>query len=107
VENFQGEESKIIIVSLVQSNKRKKVGLLKTKNRITVLLSRAQHVRCSSILWLDLEFRLPSCDPHPHIGLKEKARIKRMPRKCRVHDRKFEISKELDTSDDPRKKSLL
>jgi hypothetical protein len=61
----------------------------------------------SSILWLDLEFRLPSCDPHPRIGLKEKARIKRMPRKCRVHDRKLEISKELDTSDGPRKKSLL
>lgn len=41
VDNFQGEESKIIIVSLVRSNKRKKVGFLKTKNRITVLLSRA------------------------------------------------------------------
>jgi superfamily I DNA and/or RNA helicase len=43
VDYFQGEESKIIIVSLVRSNKRRKVGFLKTKNRITVLLSRAQH----------------------------------------------------------------
>jgi hypothetical protein len=43
VDNFQGEESKIIIVSLVRSNKRKKVGFLKTKNRINVLLSRGQH----------------------------------------------------------------
>lgn len=43
VDNFQGEESKIIIISLVRSNKEKKVGFLKTTNRINVLLSRAQH----------------------------------------------------------------
>lgn len=43
VDNFQGEEAKIIIVSLVRSNKDKKVGFLKTTNRINVLLSRAQH----------------------------------------------------------------
>ncbi|KAI1914222.1 hypothetical protein LOZ65_005668 [Ophidiomyces ophidiicola] len=43
VDNFQGEEAKIIIVSLVRSNNEKKVGFLKTTNRINVLLSRAQH----------------------------------------------------------------
>jgi hypothetical protein len=43
VDNFQGEEAKIIIVSLVRSNIDKKVGFLKTSNRINVLLSRAQH----------------------------------------------------------------
>ncbi|TGO45849.1 hypothetical protein BCON_0361g00090 [Botryotinia convoluta] len=43
VDNFQGEESKIIIISLVRSNKEKKVGFLRTTNRINVLLSRAQH----------------------------------------------------------------
>ena len=43
VDNFQGEESKIIIITLVRSNKEKKVGFLKTTNRINVLLSRAQH----------------------------------------------------------------
>ncbi|KAH9881756.1 hypothetical protein J1614_000927 [Plenodomus biglobosus] len=43
VDNFQGEEAKIIIVSLVRSNKERKVGFLKTTNRINVLLSRAQH----------------------------------------------------------------
>lgn len=43
VDNFQGEESKIIIISLVRSNKEKKVGFLKTTNRINVLHSRAQH----------------------------------------------------------------
>ena len=43
VDNFQGEEAKIIIVSLVRSNKDWRVGFLKTTNRINVLLSRAQH----------------------------------------------------------------
>ncbi|KAF2018601.1 NFX1-type zinc finger-containing protein 1, partial [Aaosphaeria arxii CBS 175.79] len=43
VDNFQGEEAKIIIVSLVRSNTARKVGFLKTTNRINVLLSRAQH----------------------------------------------------------------
>ena len=43
VDNFQGEEAKVVIVSLVWSNKEKKVGFLKTNNRINVLLSRAQH----------------------------------------------------------------
>lgn len=43
VDNFQGEEAKIVIVSLVRSNDAHKVGFLKTTNRINVLLSRAQH----------------------------------------------------------------
>ncbi|KAF1984925.1 NFX1-type zinc finger-containing protein 1 [Aulographum hederae CBS 113979] len=43
VDNFQGEEAKIIIISLTRSNKDRKVGFLKTTNRINVLLSRAQH----------------------------------------------------------------
>jgi hypothetical protein len=43
VDNFQGEEAKIVIISLVRSNNAQKVGFLKTTNRINVLLSRAQH----------------------------------------------------------------
>ncbi|KAI9656429.1 MAG: hypothetical protein M1829_000420 [Trizodia sp. TS-e1964] len=43
VDNFQGEESKVIIISLTRSNGLRKVGFLKTTNRINVLLSRAQH----------------------------------------------------------------
>lgn len=43
VDNFQGEEAKVIIVSLVRSNNEKRVGFLRTTNRINVLLSRAQH----------------------------------------------------------------
>jgi AAA domain len=43
VDNFQGEEAKIVIISLVRSNDNQKVGFLKTTNRINVLLSRAKH----------------------------------------------------------------
>ncbi|KAJ5123521.1 hypothetical protein N7448_009618 [Penicillium atrosanguineum] len=43
VDNFQGEEAKVIVVSLVRSNSKRQVGFLRTENRINVLLSRAQH----------------------------------------------------------------
>ncbi|KAL8637451.1 MAG: hypothetical protein Q9228_005277 [Teloschistes exilis] len=43
VDNFQGEEAKVVILSLVRSNKEKKIGFLRTSNRINVLLSRAKH----------------------------------------------------------------
>ncbi|KXJ96514.1 hypothetical protein Micbo1qcDRAFT_113696 [Microdochium bolleyi] len=43
VDNFQGEEAKVVIISLVRSNPEKKCGFLKTPNRINVLLSRAKH----------------------------------------------------------------
>lgn len=43
VDNFQGEEAKVIVVSLVRSNDENQVGFLKSINRINVLLSRAQH----------------------------------------------------------------
>ena len=43
VDNFQGEEAKVIVISLVRSNDERKCGFLKTSNRINVLLSRAQH----------------------------------------------------------------
>lgn len=35
---FQGEEAKVIIISMVRSNKKNKCGVLKTSNRINVLL---------------------------------------------------------------------
>lgn len=43
VDNFQGEEAKVIVISLVRSNPNNNCGFLKTSNRINVLLSRAQH----------------------------------------------------------------
>ena len=43
VDNFQGEEAKVIVLSLVRSNEKNNAGFLRTPNRINVLLSRAQH----------------------------------------------------------------
>jgi hypothetical protein len=43
IDNFQGEEAKVIIVSLVRSNAQNKCGFLGTSNRINVALSRAKH----------------------------------------------------------------
>ena len=42
VDNFQGEESDIILLSLVRSNKDEKVGFIKVENRACVALSRAK-----------------------------------------------------------------
>ncbi|RAH41543.1 P-loop containing nucleoside triphosphate hydrolase protein, partial [Aspergillus brunneoviolaceus CBS 621.78] len=43
VDNFQGEEATVVIVSLVRSNRFRNCGFLKSPNRINVLLSRAKH----------------------------------------------------------------
>jgi hypothetical protein len=43
VDNFQGEEAKVVVISLVRSNDDSRCGFLSTSNRINVLLSRAQH----------------------------------------------------------------
>ena len=42
VDNYQGEENEIVLLSLVRSNKSGKVGFLKKSNRICVALSRAK-----------------------------------------------------------------
>ena len=42
VENFQGEESDIILLSLVRSNKDEKIGFISDVNRACVALSRAK-----------------------------------------------------------------
>ena len=61
IDDYQGEKNDIIIVSLVRSNAKKKIGFLKHKNRACVLLSRAKmglfligdadHFKSSSVLW--------------------------------------------------------
>ncbi|KAL1954732.1 hypothetical protein VTO42DRAFT_785 [Malbranchea cinnamomea] len=43
IDNFQGEEAKVVVISLVRSNSQGRCGFLRTPNRINVLLSRAQH----------------------------------------------------------------
>ncbi|KAI9376161.1 hypothetical protein BJX61DRAFT_531109 [Aspergillus egyptiacus] len=43
IDNFQGEEAKVVVVSVVRSNQQNRCGFLRTPNRINVLLSRAKH----------------------------------------------------------------
>ena len=40
---MQGEEAKVVILSLVRNNKEGRIGFLKERNRVAVLLSRAMH----------------------------------------------------------------
>lgn len=42
IDNFQGEENDVIILSLVRSNEGANIGFLKTMNRVCVSLSRAK-----------------------------------------------------------------
>uniref|UniRef100_A0A2S2NW97 NFX1-type zinc finger-containing protein 1 n=2 Tax=Schizaphis graminum TaxID=13262 RepID=A0A2S2NW97_SCHGA len=68
VDNYQGEESDIILLSLVRSNESGKVGFLKTENRICVALSRArdglyimgnmENLYHSSNLWKEIKQKL-------------------------------------------------
>ena len=43
VDNYQGEENEVILLSLVRSNDFGQIGFLKTSNRVCVALSRAKH----------------------------------------------------------------
>lgn len=43
IDNFQGEEATVVIISLVRSNSDNNVGFVKSRNRTNVLLSRAKH----------------------------------------------------------------
>ena len=42
VDNFQGEESRVVLLSLVRSNQQGRIGYLKEANRVCVALSRAK-----------------------------------------------------------------
>ncbi|CAK4618886.1 unnamed protein product [Aphanomyces euteiches] len=43
VDNFQGNEAQLVIVSTVRSNQKGQTGFLKVFNRVNVMLSRAKH----------------------------------------------------------------
>ena len=87
VDNYQGEENKIILLSLVRSNPEGKVGFLRTDNRVCVALSRAKYglyitgnmdlLSQSSKLWKNIKADLSEsgslgdalplqCENHPH-----------------------------------------
>ncbi|CAG5123275.1 unnamed protein product [Candidula unifasciata] len=64
IDNYQGEENDIILISLVRSNELNEVGFLKTDNRVCVALSRAkmglfvignfQQLALKSTLWRNI-----------------------------------------------------
>ncbi|CAL1546920.1 unnamed protein product [Lymnaea stagnalis] len=87
IDNYQGEENDIILLSLVRSNTENKVGFLKTDNRVCVALSRAKRgmfvignlnlLASNSKLWTNLlmtarDYRVTGlhmkliCVNHPH-----------------------------------------
>ncbi|KAH6960364.1 hypothetical protein DER45DRAFT_602303, partial [Fusarium avenaceum] len=75
IDNFQGEEAKVVVVSLVRSNPKHKIGFLKTENRVNVLLSRARDglyligntkTYRQVPMWADVGTKLELCCPrHP------------------------------------------
>lgn len=55
VDNYQGEESRIVILSLVRSNRDGKIGFLAAQNRVCVALSRAKE---GERIWIECIFGL-------------------------------------------------
>nr|XP_053646652.1 LOW QUALITY PROTEIN: NFX1-type zinc finger-containing protein 1-like [Cherax quadricarinatus] len=91
VDNFQGEENKIILLTLVRSNDEGKIGFLRIDNRVCVALSRAKYgfyiignmnqLCASSNLWKQVKADLVKedslshaltlkCKNHPHNVIK-------------------------------------
>lgn len=96
VDNFQGEENDIIILSLVRNNNRNSVGFLRIDNRVCVALSRARNglyilgnirmLAAASPLWAHMEQVLTEhgeigeefplrCDQHHQTVLKVRMKI--------------------------------
>ena len=65
VDNFQGEENEIILLSLVRSNTDNEIGFLKMNNRICVALSRA---KVSNVLRNDGRFTFLNIFASAHSG---------------------------------------
>ncbi|XP_050506349.1 NFX1-type zinc finger-containing protein 1-like isoform X2 [Diabrotica virgifera virgifera] len=85
LDNYQGEESDIVLLSLVRSNKENKIGFLRTENRVCVALSRARNgfyimgnmiqLRENSEIWPQVEDTLKNQDAiGPYLTLR-----------CQVH----------------------
>ena len=100
VDNYQGQENDIIILSLVRNNQKGTVGFLRTPNRICVALSRARHglfmfgnieMLSSSGLWIHAKKVLGQndqlgnelilrCDRHPRQIIKVSVKIYKIKR---------------------------
>ncbi|KAF4525723.1 hypothetical protein B566_EDAN011900 [Ephemera danica] len=90
VDNYQGEENDIILLSLVRSNRRNEIGFLKTENRVCVALTRAKlgmyiigNMTClsSSAIWMKMKCTLE----------RQRALGTGLPLRCRLHTTKISI----------------
>ncbi|KAJ8946031.1 hypothetical protein NQ318_023280 [Aromia moschata] len=96
LDNYQGEESDIILLSLVRNNSDNKIGFLKIENRVCVALSRARNglyimgnmdMLCNnSSLWRDVKKTLEA----------ENALGKSLELRCSIHDTITEVECEDD-----------
>ncbi|KAJ9575016.1 hypothetical protein L9F63_007818, partial [Diploptera punctata] len=102
VDNFQGEESDIILLSLVRSNKDANIGFLKIENRVCVALSRA---RRGMYIMGNMENLTRSSEIWPKIKealQQQKAIGDKLELQCQVHpDQHKMVSKDQDFADIP------
>ena len=66
VDNYQGEENDVIILSLVRNNVEGSVGFLRTNNRVCVALSRARNGFYAFGNFRSGQLLLSVCPSHHH-----------------------------------------
>ncbi|KAL8618663.1 hypothetical protein ACOMHN_048839 [Nucella lapillus] len=93
VDNFQGEESRIILLSLVRSNPQGRIGYLREDNRVCVALSRAKE----GLYVVGNCDMLSHASPHGWKPILEKAEKaghlgKALPLYCSNHDHETPVS---------------
>ena len=98
LDNFQGEENEIILLSMVRSNEEDKVGFTRISNRVCVAMSRAKigfycignfsAYRRVSDLWKNILSDLEQSD--------HKLLSNKLPLQCKTHKTKTEVSSTLD-----------
>ncbi len=92
IDSYQGEENKIILLSMVRSNQKRRAGFTKNENRVCVALSRAKvgfycignfdMLQKCSRLWKSI---VSDLEQNEHLGNK-------LPLKCVNHDNITKVS---------------
>ncbi|CAG9858900.1 unnamed protein product [Phyllotreta striolata] len=93
LDNYQGEECDIVLLSLVRSNAENKIGFLNKENRVCVALSRARNgfyimgnmkqLCAKSKIWTKIE----------HTLINQEAIGKQLMLRCQVHNKMTAVSK--------------
>lgn len=106
VDSYQGEENDIVLLSLVRSNKRGKIGFLDVDNRVCVALSRAKRgfylfgnaemLACESAIWTEVVEIMYGKKSGKQEGKRRHVGY-HLPLKCANHGRKSFLQKSLTT----------